>query len=142
MTDAKTGWGGEFHFDNNSDVLTEWVEVKSFTLPNGSTEKLDASHLKSPNRRREFVSGMIDDGDLTVVLNYVPGSTTDVNIMQAFTEGDVRDYKAVIPRVSTNWLVTGTAFISGVDRGEIAPDGIMTVTVTLTLSGASTEAGA
>lgn len=139
MTAAKTGWGGEFHFDNDSNVLTEWVEVKSFTLPNGETEKLDATHLKSPNRRREFISGMIDDGDLTVVLNYVPGSVTDVNIMQAFTEGDTRDYMAVVPRATTDWEVTGTGFISGVDRGEITPDGVMEVTVTLTLVGSATE---
>lgn len=139
MTNAKTGWGGEFHFDNNSGTLTEWVEVKSFTLPNGTVEQLDATHLKSPSRRREKIAGMIDDGDLTVVLNYVPGSTTDVNIMQAFTEGDTRDYMAVVPRASTDWEITGTAFIAGVDRGEITPDGIMEVTVTLTLSGAATE---
>lgn len=142
MTAAKTGWGGEFHFDDNADVLTEWVEVKSFTLPNGETEKLDATHLKSPNRRREYISGMIDDGDLEVVLNYVPGSTTDLNIMQAFTEGDTRDYKAVVPRATTDWEITGTGFISGVDRGEITPDGVMEVTVTLTLVGSSSEASA
>lgn len=139
MTAAKTGWGGEFHFDNNSGTLTEWVEVKGFTLPNGTVEQLDATHLKSPNRRREKVAGMIDDGDLTVRLNYVPGSTTDVNIMQAFTEGDLRDYMAVVPRATTDWEITGTAFIAGVDRGEITPDGIMEVTVTLTLSGSPTE---
>jgi hypothetical protein len=139
MTAAKTGWGGEFHFDNNSNVLTEWVEVKSFTLPNGETEKIDATHLKSPNRRREFISGMIDDGDLTVVLNYVPGSQTDVDIMQAFTEGDTRDYMAVVPRATTDWEITGTGFISGVDRGEITPDGVMEVTVTVTLVGSATE---
>lgn len=142
MTAAKTGWGGEFHFDDNADALTEWVEVKSFTLPNGETEKLDATHLKSPNRRREYISGMIDDGDLEVVLNYVPGSTTDLNIMQAFTEGDTRDYKAVVPRATTDWEITGTGFISGVDRGEITPDGVMEVTVTLTLVGSSSEASA
>lgn len=139
MTNARSGWGGEFHFDNNSDVLTEWSEVKSFTLPNGETEKLDATHLKSPNRRREFVSGMIDDGDLTIVLNYVPGSQTDLDIMQAFTEGDTRDYMAVVPRATTDWEITGTGFVSGVDRGEITPDGVMEVTVTLTLVGSPTE---
>lgn len=142
MTEAKTGWGGEFWFDNDSGTPTELVEVVSFTLPNGSVEQLDATHLKSPNRRREKISGMIDDGDLTVVLNYVPGSATDVLIMQAFTEGDARTYKAVVPRVANDWEVTGEAFISGVDRGEIAPDGVMKMTVTFTLAGASTEASA
>lgn len=139
MTNARNGWGGEFHFDNNSNVLTEWVEVKGFTLPNGTTEQLDATHLKSPNRRREKVAGMIDDGDLVVRLNYIPGSQTDIDIMQAFTEGDTRDYMAVVPRATTDWEVTGTGFVSGVDRGEITVDGVMEVAVTITLSGAATE---
>lgn len=139
MTAAKTGWGGEFHFDNNSGALTELVEVKGFTLPNGTTEQLDATHLKSPNRRREKIAGMIDDGDLVVRLNYVPGSATDVLIMQAFTEGDTRSYMAVVPRATTDWEIAGDAFISAVDRGEIVADGVMEVAVTFTLSGAATE---
>lgn len=139
MTNARSGWGGAFHFTNNSAVLTEWSEVKSFTLPNGETEKLDATHLKSPNRRREFVAGMIDDGDLTVVLNYVPGSATDLLVMQAYSEGDTRAYEAHVPRATTDWVVSGDAFVSGVDRGEVTPDGVMEVTVTLTLVGSSTE---
>ena len=140
MTAAKTGWGGEFHFTNDSAVLTELVEVKGFTLPNGTVEQLDATHLKSPNRRREKIAGMIDDGDLVVRLNYVPGSPTDLLIMQAFTEGDIRAYEAEIPRASgVNWVVSGTAFISAVDRGEVVADAIMEVAVTFTLSGSSTE---
>jgi hypothetical protein len=140
MTAAKTGWGGEFHFDNNGGTLTELIEVKGFTLPNGTTEQLDATHLKSPNRRREKIAGMIDDGDLVVRLNYVPGSATDLLIMQAFTEGDTRSYAAEIPRASgVNWIVSGEAFISGVDRGEVVADEIMEVAVTFTLSGSPTE---
>lgn len=139
MTAAKTGWGGEFHFDNNSGALTELVEVVSFTLPNGQTEQLDATHLKSPNRRREKVAGMIDDGDLQVVLNYVPGGATDLLLAQAHTEGDTRSYMAVIPRATTDWEIAGDAFVSGYDRGEIVADGIMRATVTFTLSGAATE---
>ncbi len=140
MTAAKTGWGGEFHFTNNSAALTELVEVRGFTLPNGETEQLDATHLKSPNRRREKVAGMIDDGDLVVRLAYVPGSATDLLIMQAFTEGDTRPYAAEVPRASgVNWVITGDAFISGVDRGEVVADELMEVSVTFTLSGAATE---
>lgn len=139
MTAAKTGWGGSFSFTNNSAALTELVEVKGFTLPNGTTEQLDATHLKSPNRRREKVAGMIDDGDLVVRLNYVPGSATDLLIMQAFTEGDTRAYEAAIPRATTDWIVSGNAFISAVDRGEVNVDNIMEASVTFTLSGSATE---
>jgi hypothetical protein len=83
---------------------------------------------------------MIDDGDLVVRLNYIPGSPTDLLIMQAFTEGDTRSYAAEIPRASgVNWIVSGDAFISGVDRGEVVADEIMEVAVTFTLSGSPTE---
>lgn len=139
MTAAKTGWGGEFHFTNNSATLTELVEVVSFTLPNGETETLDATHLKSPNRRREKIAGFIDDGDLTVTFNYVPGGVTDLLIRQALTEGDARAYMAVVPRATTDWEITGSAFISGDDRGEIVGDGVMRREVTFTLVGDSTE---
>lgn len=139
MTAAKSGWGGEFHFTNNSAVLTELIEVVRFTLPNGEVEQLDATHLKSPNRRREKIAGLIDDGDLEVEINYVPGSVTDRLLAQAHDEGDIRAYKAVVPRATTDWEFDGSAFVSKYDRGEIVGDGIMRGTVTFTLSGAFTE---
>lgn len=142
MTAAKTGWGGEFHLDSAGDVLTELVEVVSFTLPNGETETVEATHLKSPNRRREFVSGMIDDGDLEVVINYVPGSATDVLVKAALDDGETRDWMAVVPRETANWEVTGDGVVTGYDRGTIEVDGVMRATITIKVTGASAEAAA
>lgn len=142
MTAAKTGWGGEFHLDSAGDVLTELVEVVSFTLPNGETETVEATHLKSPNRRREFVSGMIDDGDLTVVINYVPGSATDVLVKAALDDGDTRDWMAVVPRETANWEVTGDGVVTGYDRGTVEVDGVMRATITIKVTGATAEAAA
>lgn len=142
MTAAKTGWGGEFHLDSATDVLTELVEVVSFTLPNGEAETVEATHLKSPNRRREYVPGMIEDGDLTVVLNYVPGSASDVLLMAALNDGDTRDWMAVIPRETANWEITGDGIVTGVDRGTVEADGVMRATVTIRVTGATAEAAA
>lgn len=142
MTLAKTGYGGEFWLGNTTDVLTELVEVVSFSLPNGETETVEATHLKSPNRRREYIAGMIEDGELEVMLNYVPGSATDTLILTALTDGDSRPYKAVIPRLVANWNVTGTCIVTGYDRGSVEADGKMEATLTVRLTGASTEAAA
>ncbi len=142
MTEAKTGWGGEFHLANGSGVLTELVEVVSFTLPNSVTDQIDASHLKSPGRRREKIAGMIDDGDIQVIVNYVPGGATDVLIRARKASGNIDDFMAVIPRETANWEINGTGFVSGWDRGEIVGDGIMRGTMTLTVSGDQTEAAA
>ncbi len=140
MTTAKTGWGGEFHLDSAANVLTELVEVVSFTLPNGETETVEATHLKSPNRRREYVPGMIDDGDLEVVINYVPGSATDILLRAALDDGVTRDWMAVIPRETANWEATGDGIVTGYDRGSVEVDGVMRATVTLKVTGATTEA--
>lgn len=139
MTSAKTGWGGEFHLDSASNVLTELVEVVSFTLPNGQVEMLDATHLKSPNRHREFIAGPIDDGELQVVFNYVAGGATDILIRAAKADGVTRDFMAIIPRASEDWSVIGTGIVMGWDRGEIIADGVMRATMTLKVSGDQTE---
>lgn len=139
-TAAKTGWGGEFHLDNASNALTELDEVVSFTLPNGAVEMLDATHLKSPNRHREKISGLIDDGDIQVVVNYVPGGATDVLVRAAKADGVLRDFMAVVPRAAAAWEITGTGIVTGWDRGEIVSDGVMRGTITLTVSGDQSEA--
>lgn len=142
MTDASSGWGGEFHLDNGT-TLTELVEVVSFTLPNSVVEQLDASHLKSPNRKREKISGMIDDGDISITVNYIAGGATDVLIRAAKAAGDIRDWMAVVPRsTGVSWEIEGEGFVSGWDRGEIVGDGVMRGTMTVTISGDQTEAAA
>lgn len=141
MTAARTGWGGEFWLDSASDVLTELVEVVSFTMPNGVAETIEATHLKSPNRRREYIAGMIEDGELEIVLNYVPGSATDILLRAALEDGATRDWKAEIPRTgATNWEVTGDGIVTGYDRGTVVADGKMEGTVTLRVTGTTTEA--
>lgn len=142
MTLAKVGYGGEFHLGNSTDILTELVEVVSFTLPNGETETVEATHLKSPGRRREYIAGMIEDGELEVTLNYVPGSATDTLILEAATSGDTRAFMAVIPRETANWEISGNCIVTGYDRGTVEFDGKMEATLTVRLTGASTEAAA
>lgn len=141
MTAAKTGWGGEFHLDATSGAgsPTELVEVVSITLPNGETEQVEATHLKSPNRRREFISGMIDDGEMEVVINYVPGSATDALVRVALNDGLSRGWMAVIPRASTDWEITGDGIVTGYDRGTVEVDGVMRATITIKCSGSQTE---
>lgn len=142
MTDASSGWGGEFHLYNGT-ALTELVEVVSFTLPNSVTEQLDASHLKSPGRKREFIAGMSDDGEIQIVVNYIAGGATDVLVRAAKAAGDNREWMAVVPRsTGVAWEIEGEGFISGWDRGEVVADGVMRGTITLKVSGDQTEAAA
>lgn len=136
------GWGGECHlFDGTA--LYELKHVVSFGLPNEQADEVEVTHLKSPNKRKEFIAGLSDGGEVQVVLNYRPGSTTDTLIAAARAARDVRQVKFVIPEDGEPaWEITTSCFVKGVDRGTISAGDKMEVTVTLRITGAQTEAAA
>jgi hypothetical protein len=140
---AGIGWGGEFWLGNDAtpSVLTELVQVKSFTLPTDDVEQVETSHLKSPGRRREYAPGMIEGGEFEVVLNFRAGSDTDQLLAEALTSGQNRDFKAVIPeRGVPVWDISGECIIAGYDRGEVNIDDAMEATVTCKITGLPVEA--
>jgi predicted secreted protein len=139
-TNVGIGLGAQFWLDSASDVLTQLSEIISVALPNSQVEDVEATHMASANRRREYVAGLIDDGEGTIEMNYVPGSATDVLIVAALADGETRDYKVVLPVADgSTWEVTGDCIVKGYERN--APiDDRMTATLTVRFTGASAEA--
>lgn len=139
-TEVGIGLGAEFWLDSAGDVLTQLAEIISVGLPNSQIEDVEATHMASANRRREYIAGLIDDGEGTIEMNYVPGSATDILIRAALTDGVTRDYKAVLPVADgSTWEVTGDCIVKGYERS--APiDDRMTATLTVRFTGASSEA--
>ncbi|QUT07914.1 hypothetical protein KFK14_11295 [Sphingobium phenoxybenzoativorans] len=128
--EASIGWGGEVHLFNGT-TLYELHEVVSFTLPPDTDSEVDATHLKSPGRRRSTVPGLIEDSTFQVVLNYRPLSDTDILIRAARAARDTRAMKLVIPQNGQPFAqVELTAKCTGHSRGEISPEGVMQATVT------------
>jgi predicted secreted protein len=139
-TEVGIGWGAEFWLDNASDSLTELGEVLSVTPPNPQTADVVATHMKSPNRRNEYIAGLIDDGEGTFEFNYVPGGATDVLIRAAINDGNTRDYKIVLPVADgSTWEITGDCIVKGWERTTPIDDR-MTATMTVRFTGASSEA--
>ena len=146
-TDAKIGWGGQFFLGTGVLAATQKLaEVKSFTLPTPEVDQVEVTHMDSPNRRREFISGMIEDGEIEVVMNYVPGSATDILIRGALAAGTVRVWKATVPRSTTNWEVSNAVgsgvIVIGYERGEVSVDSAMEATLMLRITGDTVEAAA
>lgn len=141
MTEARIGWGGEVHLssDNTEANLTELSEVVECTFPQDETDEVDATHLKSPGRRREFIAGMIDGGEVTVTLNYVPGGATDLLLTAAKTTGDTRKVKFVIPDESgtgtADWNMVTSCFVKKYAPDTMSPDAKITATATLRITG-------
>lgn len=82
QADNETGW-------------FELAEVFDFTPPDPQTDQVDRTHYKSPNRTREFTSGLTDNGSLTLSMNYIPGSDTDVFILDWKASGENRKVRNI-----------------------------------------------
>lgn len=145
-SEARVGWGGSVSLstDNTAANLQELVEVVSFGLPDESTDEVDVTHLKSPNRYKEFIAGLTDRGSVEVTLNYVPGSTTDTLISAARAAGDTRAVKFVIPDTDGTpaWEISTFAFVQGYSRGPVSAGDKIEATVRLRITGEQTEAAA
>lgn len=141
MTDAVTGWGGQFWL-HNLTALTKLAEVVSFSLPTPETEDVEATHLESPGKRREYISGMIEDGEADVTMNYVAGSPTDLLIQEAQASGATRAFKQIVPNKTVGSKFEGFCIVKKYDRGEINADGKLEATMTIRFTGASTQAAA
>jgi hypothetical protein len=139
MTIARIGWGSKvlISTDETEANLVELGEVKGFSLPDDEVEEIDATHLQSPGRRREFVPGMIDGGEVEVTMNFDPGSASDLLIEAAKAAGDTRYVRFVIssPDGTADSHYDTTGFVKGYARGPFAPDAISEATLRLRITG-------
>lgn len=81
MSNAKIGYGTIVKLDENAGVGAESLvaleEVFEVTPPEATVATVDATHMASPNRAKEFIAGLIDNGSASLQGNFVPDSTTD-----------------------------------------------------------------
>ncbi len=143
MSEARIGWGGEFHLstDETPSNYFELVEVVSFGLPNDQADEVEVTHLKSPNKRKEYIRGLLDGGEVEVSLNYDPGSATDLAIVDARDTGDVRAIKFVLPDQTgePEWEIETFGFVKGYARGPVQAGEKIESTVTIRITGAQEE---
>lgn len=139
MTDARIGWGGEVHIgtDATEGTLTELSEVRSCTFPQDEADEHEVSHLKSPDRRKEFIAGLIDGGEVTITLNYTPGSATDLLLTAAKSAGTTRSVRFVIPDETgaADWNFTTAGFVKRYAPDTMEPNAPITATAVIRITG-------
>lgn len=138
-TDAQLGYGAELWLDNSSGVLTQIAELTAVSPPNPTTAEVEVTHFGSPDRRREYIAGLIEDGEGSFSINYSPGSATAALITEAQDSGTVRSYKIVLPDGTGTWEISGDLIVRSFTR-EIPIADKMTATVGVRFTGAKTEA--
>lgn len=140
-TDARIGMGAAVSLDNASGTLTLLGEPISISLPNPQVADVEATHFGSPNRRREYISGLIEDGEVTFGFNYVPGGAVDLLVMEAIEDGEARTMQVDIPRAgdATPYRFTFEVIVRGWEKA-IPIDDRMTATLTARVTGPVTAA--
>jgi predicted secreted protein len=130
-TVVKVGSGGDFDSPDTFITLAEVIEV---TPPNMQTDDVDATHFSSPNRTREYIAGLIEPGEASIVMNRIDGSATEVLLMGLQSSGLPRTWVIVWPN-ETTWSFLG--LVKGYEATSPIDDR-MTATCTIKVAGAQT----
>lgn len=129
------GWGTIVSLHNGT-ALVALAQVKDCNIPESETDELQSTHYQSPDRYREFVSGLKTRGEFTVEMNYLPGSPTDVLCRAADAAADVRPLRIIVPNETGAGAqqIDFTGFVKGYTRGNDL-DGLRMATLTVKVSG-------
>ena len=124
--------------ETSPDLYVALDEVKNITPPTLTLDRIDVTHMQSPNRYREFITGLIDPGEASIEINFVPGGTTDdrlrelLNLPSGATR--LRAMQISFPNGAT---MTFSAEVMSYEP-TVPVDDAMTATVTFSVSGQPT----
>jgi hypothetical protein len=138
LGDIGYGTTVEIDSDNTGTAYTKLAECFVTGLPNPQFDDVELSHYESPDRTREYGAGLNDSGEITVEMNWVPGSATDAFIVAAL--GQKRSVRITVPS-ATNQTYTFPAVLKGYER-NVPVDDRKTATLTLRVAGAVVQANA
>lgn len=121
------------------EVFTTIAELRNLSGPSFSADVLDATTHNTPTPFRRFISGLIDGGEISVELNFIPTEATHdaaTGILNELLERGRSNYQIQFPdEALTTWTIPGivTAFELNAD-----PADILTASVTVKVAGPPT----
>ena len=131
----KIGDGGD------PETFTAIAEVSSISGPGLSLDTIDVTHHSSTAGWREFVGGLLDAGEVSFDINYLPTDAThdaSTGLIKDMTDRTVRNFQLVFPDASnTTWSFS--ALVTGFEPSEPVDDKLA-ASVTLKLTGQPTLA--
>lgn len=137
MTTARIGYGTKYRIWDSTLTVPAFVEIAEVinVTPGAATaDRIDATHMQSPGRRREYIAGLIDTGEASFEINWVPGNGTDELLRRLMSSGAVEQHEIEFPNGVT---VTYDAALTGYEK-DIPVDDRMTATITVAVSGEET----
>lgn len=124
-----------------TEVFTTISEVTDLGGPSLTLETIDVTSHDSSSGWREFIGGLLDGGEVSFTINYVPTHATHdatTGVLADMKNRVVRNFELVFPDSgTTTWSFS--ALVTGFEPGEPV-DTQLTADVTLKVSGEPTLA--
>lgn len=141
-TGAKIGAKTEFRRETvvGGGAYAVVAEVKSIGGPALSRDSVDATHLLSPDDHAEYIAGLADGGEISLVLNFRPEHASQgasAGLLADFQAGTVRSWQVAWPQFTNEPTLTFSGFLTGWEPTS-APKDILTVAVKVKVSGKTT----
>ena len=132
-TQAAIGYDTKFAIEDapGSGVYVLLSEVYQVTPPEGTVDQIEATHMGSADRTKEFVAGLEDPGSASAEMNYVPNSLTDQRLEELKASGQKLSMRITYPNGVT---VTFTASVETYSK-DIPVDDRMTAQASFKVSG-------
>ena len=123
------------------EVFTDIAELINLSPPSLSLDTVESTHTSSTNKYREFIAGLLDAGEVSIEVNFLPANATQneaAGILKDMKDRTKRNFKIVFPDSgATIWSFA--AFVTAFNPS--APiDDRMTASITLKLTGDPTLA--
>lgn len=129
-TNAKLGYGSKFSIYSGG-AYVDVAEVFSITPPSYKTDVVDVTSFDSSSSFREFIGGLIDPGEASFDLNFIPGSASDTLLQSVVAARAAVSCRVTYPNgILWTFSAIPTGYTPTVPVGDR-----MTATVTLKITG-------
>lgn len=91
-----------------TELFTTVAEVKNLSGPNMAAAVIDVTNMDSQNNTREFITSLIDPGEMSFSVNFLPGDTGQQDIINDLKNRTRRNYQLVwTNQAATTWNFQG-----------------------------------
>src|SRR6185503_8970184 len=104
-------------------ALTDIAQISSLSGPNLQAETIDVTTHDSPSAIREFVSGLIDGGEVSGSLVFDPNVATNIGLWNDLIARTSASYTIVFLFTGGIETVTFTGYVVGFGPVEAQPEG-------------------
>jgi hypothetical protein len=135
---GEIGYGVTLHVSDAYPAVTPTNlvgNVMDLTPPNPTRDIIDVTSSSSATMAREFIAGLIDYGEASIEMNWLPGDAADVLLRGISVERSPRTWRMTWTQMTPDVTCTFEAFLTGFERNSPMADK-MTATLTLKVTGA------